>query len=64
MIKHCLRCDKEVEDYWFSFGLPGQYCTPCMDIVIHDHEFLSRLVDEVAGVMIKSAQRMENRGKS
>ncbi len=41
----CLRCDKEVEDYWFSFGIPGKYCSPCMEIVVIEHPYLLRLLD-------------------
>lgn len=46
-MKKCLRCQQEIDEYWFSFGLPGAYCTECMDKVVEDHEFLSRLLDLV-----------------
>ncbi len=42
---NCLKCNEEVEEYWFSFGLPGTYCSDCIDLVIADHEYLSRLLD-------------------
>ncbi len=45
MLRTCLRCQQEIDEYWFSFGLPGAYCTPCMDVVVEEHEYLSRLLD-------------------
>lgn len=61
----CLRCNQEAEDYWFSFGLPGAYCTNCMDNhVIPDHEFLSRLIDLVLqnfnNALLKQKEEWEN----
>jgi len=45
MNQKCLRCDTEVEDYWFTFGLPGAYCSECIDEVVNEHGYLSRLLD-------------------
>ncbi len=45
---NCLRCQQEIDDYWFTFGLPGAYCTDCIEThVVPEHEFLSRLLDLV-----------------
>ena len=41
----CLKCDTQVDEYWFTFGLPGAYCTECIDSVVEEHEYLSRLLD-------------------
>lgn len=43
----CLRCETAVDAYWFTFGLPGAYCTECIDFVMMEHEYLSRLADKL-----------------
>lgn len=62
-MKKCLRCQQEIEDYWFSFGLPGAYCTECMDKVVEDHEYLSRLIDLVLENLKKEFIKMRNDDK-
>lgn len=47
MSNHCLRCKKESEEYWFTFGLPGAYCAECVEFVVTEHEYLSDLIDKV-----------------
>ena len=47
MSNHCLRCKKECEEYWFTFGLPGAYCAECVEFVVTEHVYLSDLIDKV-----------------
>lgn len=47
----CLRCEQEVDSYWFTFGLPGAYCKECVDFVVDEHEFLSRLSDKIVDTL-------------
>lgn len=56
----CLMCEQEVESYWHSMNVPGDYCTNCIDTVIDMHEFFERYNMELVATLISASEKGYN----